>query len=693
MLEPHDRRDLIESLRPPAGYTLDFAVGTSYTLDLLTVLTTPLAFTFFNWEGNAQEEEPSNPGQPNSPIPNFRIDPLALFEAIRRYSDKLVIFCQTGQIKIPKGNPHFFSYLENSIYEVAPPNQHSVFHPKIWVLRYIPSSDSQEKHMPVQYRLICLSRNLTFDHTWDTILVLEGTLGETENKTNQPLQDFLRALPFMTRREIKDKTREKIEQLAEELKKVRFEEPEGFESIRFWPLGIKSDSPQWPFGGPERNYKSLLVVSPFLTEGCLNRLSRHSPKSNILISRPESLDKLGGKQCLGHFEKQYTLSFEAQLPEGENDFDQDEESVKQSENATMVGLHAKLFLAEEDEQVRLWTGSANATDAAFNGNVEFLVELGGKKNRVGINKLLPTLENKDAPGLMQLLEPYNSSQSNPELKDPFQTKLEQTLNKVCLNLSFLPLKASIVNNSGENAEEPLAGTHIETVLSNSITKVTTRLNPVKSYRVELFIVDNKYLSLDDGVTVRVWPITLQELSGSVMVTPERESKILATFKSVSLAAITSFFAFEVVVKGEDPLNSETKEIKNRFVLNLPLEGIPENRKEQLLKSLLTNSNDVIRFFLFLLAEGETLEARELIHIAEGLGVSPGLGRKNRKAEPPLFEIMVRSLRQNPEKLDQIAQLVIDLSKTSDGQLLLPPGFMEIWEPIWEARQRLGEVEN
>ncbi len=46
MLEPHNRRDLIESLKPPAGYTLDYAVGTSYTLDLLTVLIAPLALPF-----------------------------------------------------------------------------------------------------------------------------------------------------------------------------------------------------------------------------------------------------------------------------------------------------------------------------------------------------------------------------------------------------------------------------------------------------------------------------------------------------------------------------------------------------------------------------------------------------------------------------------------------------------------------
>ena len=46
-------------------------------------------------------------------------------------------------------------------------------------------------------------------------------------------------------------------------------------------------------------------------------------------------------------------------------------------------LHAKLYVADDGWNAHLWTGSANATDAAFgeNENVEFLVQLTGKKAR------------------------------------------------------------------------------------------------------------------------------------------------------------------------------------------------------------------------------------------------------------------------------------------------------------------------
>jgi len=49
MLQPNDRRHLFESLRPPEGYTLDAAIGTTFTLELLALLTAPLAFTTFDW--------------------------------------------------------------------------------------------------------------------------------------------------------------------------------------------------------------------------------------------------------------------------------------------------------------------------------------------------------------------------------------------------------------------------------------------------------------------------------------------------------------------------------------------------------------------------------------------------------------------------------------------------------------------
>ena len=41
MLEPGQRRMFLETLRPPEGYLFDRAVGTTFTLDLMTLLAVP----------------------------------------------------------------------------------------------------------------------------------------------------------------------------------------------------------------------------------------------------------------------------------------------------------------------------------------------------------------------------------------------------------------------------------------------------------------------------------------------------------------------------------------------------------------------------------------------------------------------------------------------------------------------------
>src|SRR5262245_29163547 len=120
MLKPDERSHLLELLRPPSGFKLDFAVGTTFSLDLLSALMLPLSFAFFDCE--------HEDGQPAA-------DPLALLEALRRYGDRFTLFCQAGQIRLPSKYPPLVAFLEPCIYEAQPQNKNGVFHPKVWVLR------------------------------------------------------------------------------------------------------------------------------------------------------------------------------------------------------------------------------------------------------------------------------------------------------------------------------------------------------------------------------------------------------------------------------------------------------------------------------------------------------------------------------------------------------------------------------
>ncbi len=212
MLNPHDRALLFPSLRPPAGYELDFAIGTTFSLDLIALLAAPMAFTLFDWEDRE--------GKPVA-------DPLALLEALRRYASRILIFGQIGQIKIPPGNQPLLAHLEAAVIQLQKRDSAGVFHPKVWLLRFT-AADA-----PVQYRLLCLSRNLTFDHCWDTVLALDGEVVDRRRAiaANHPLGDFVGALPALACRPIAAPLAQRVSDMADEVRRVRFGLPDGFDEM------------------------------------------------------------------------------------------------------------------------------------------------------------------------------------------------------------------------------------------------------------------------------------------------------------------------------------------------------------------------------------------------------------------------------------------------------------------------------
>jgi len=617
MLEPNDRCRLLESLRPPFGYELNCAIGTTFSLDLLTLLTVPLAFTLFDWE----DEE----GRPT-------VEPLAILEALRRYSDRISVFCQAGQIMIPRKDQLLYSHLEDSVFAVVVPNGQGVFHPKLWVLRFT----APDK--PVFYRVLCLSRNLTFDRSWDTALVLDGELIDRKNAfaTNHPLGNFVASLPNLeTIRPLPDQVVKNIQRIEQELRRVQFEPPEGFSEISFWPLGIEG-ARRWPFNG---RIDRMLIVSPFVSEDSLLRLSNQSD-DNVLVSRLESLETLDQK-CLKNFKRIYFLNPAADVEENEERKDPVEAEAR------LEGLHAKLYIVEEGWGARIWTGSANATNAAFNNNVEFMVGIVGKKSRFGVDAFLS--QTKGTTSFADLLQEFTLSEHMTSI-DPEQEKLDRLADDVRRGLVVTKLVAQVKTTEEQNI-----------------------------FKIQLHFLGDVTFKIPSEVSIKCWPITLRETAA---VSLTRGSGPAAEFRQLSFEALTSFFAFELkATKGE-------KKTTRRFVLNVPLDGAPTDRRERILRSLLHNRNQVLRFILFILAEGST-DAHELLQEVR----STMTGESGNKVggsgiELPLFESLVKALDRDPLKLDQIGRLVDDLKKTPEGKELLPEGFDLIWEPIWSARQRL-----
>ena len=431
MLGTRERTLLLESLRPPAGYRLRRAVGTSFTLDLMALLTAPLAFTFFD----AHDDE----GAPLA-------DPVALLEALRRHAEKITLFCQAGAIGVPKPQQRLMAYLEGSVFEVEARREGGIFHPKIWVLNF------EADDRPAIYRVLCLSRNLTFARAWDTCLRLEGRLTQRQRgySRNKPFADLLLALPELATRSLPAELRGDISRMAYEVRRVDFRPPGPFSDFRVHNFGLGRRG-GWPFPKARRS----LVVSPFLVGSTVQSLKNHHGLE-VLVSRPEAFEdvvRAKGREALPA--TCYVLSPGASLDsrdaeEGAEEKADESPPVDESppepspdnDEVELVGLHAKLFLFENGQEARLFAGSANATSAAFQQNVEVLVELVGRKGNCGINALLGAENDPRLDTLRSLLQAYRVPDSIPDV-DGAQRALERCADRLTRILGAARLTADV----------------------------------------------------------------------------------------------------------------------------------------------------------------------------------------------------------------------------------------------------------
>ena len=630
MLSPRERALLLQSLRPPHGFRLDRAIGTSYSLDLLALLTTPLAFAFYDWE-DAE----------GRPLEN----PIALLHALRGYARRIHLFCQAGQIQAPVRQQPLFAYLEPSVIEAAAPRKGGVFHPKCWILRFTASDE------PVRYRVLVASRNLTFDRSWDTLLALDGELTTRKNAfaNLHPLGNFVAALPELAVRAVTADVRAAIERISSEIRRVRFELPPGFTKLHFHPLGIRGYEKHWPLAGGGRK---CLIVSPFASDKLLRYVadeclgSCHGPKDLAIVSRPETLAGLETR-TLQPFSRRFVLAAEAEGEEGEEDLTvaADTDAVEAADRERLTGLHAKLFILHRHKSAHVFTGSANATDAAFERNVELLVELVGGYQRQGIEALLGTEQDGGKATLRELLEPWEPSSTEPDPEEHIRAKLRFALSKVRLALGRADLSLRVQPEDSEGLHD-----------------VVLRGRPPR---------------MPEGVRLRTWPASRRS-DHAVELGRSRDER--ARFLKMAPIELTSFCAFELVVSDGG--------IVERALLarNLPIEGLPDDREERLLRELLKDRDTVLRLLWILLSSEDPTVDGLVEGVGAGAGFAPGVGLGGF----PLLEVLVRVLARDPTALDPIRRLIEDLSRSEEGRALLPDGLQAIWEPVSAVR---GDVDR
>lgn len=327
------------------GYVVDYAVCTTYSMDLPTLLSVPFMLGALS----------------DMPEDAMRSSYMVL-EAINRAAGKFAVFCNAGCIAVPQSNAKIYSLLEQSVVQVMLDQSEKGFvnfHPKVWVIKET-NQDSGDS----QLKLVVMSRNLTRSNDLDIVCELVGKVGHEKASDeamakHKPLADFLEWLSEKAGGDIADKINGLIEALANV---ERFDlEGSPFVDYEFFPMGIPGykGSEQCLKKSILKGAEGIVTISPFVDLNVLNRIGQCSRKT--LITRHSSLSN----EIIDLFGGEVYAPMEVLV---------DNEDKEQT-----VDLHEKVYFvhrcSDGQNTNHLYLGSTNASTNGFDRNVEFILHL------------------------------------------------------------------------------------------------------------------------------------------------------------------------------------------------------------------------------------------------------------------------------------------------------------------------------
>lgn len=331
------------------GFVIDYAVCTTYSLDMSTLLSVPFMLGTMTDLTEATMRSPH-----------------LILETINRSADKFAVFCNAGCIAVPQANSKVYSLLERSVVQVtlsAKGGGFINFHPKVWVVKETnPDTASQ------QIKLVVLSRNLTCSNDLDVVCELVGKIGSKQATKkawakHAPLVDFLAWLTTISDNRI---IRKNIRAICNNIDYIeQFDLTDSpFEDYEFFPMGIPEyDGYTECFEQSILNHAAeMLIISPFVDKKILTEMISCSPNTRkTLITRHSSVTQ----KIIDLFNDGVYTPKEVLTDKVEKD--------------VTVDLHEKVYFIRRYEgnlsYNHLYLGSTNATMNGFGRNVEFLLHL------------------------------------------------------------------------------------------------------------------------------------------------------------------------------------------------------------------------------------------------------------------------------------------------------------------------------
>ena len=379
------------------GYDVDFAIGTTYSINPQALLIIPMALGLLS--SNCESAVQS---------------PICILEGIRRSTDNFVLFCNKGGMHIPLSSQPYLSLMDNCIYEVKNPhNPLSNFHPKVWIIQETNRTNKNEQ----QIKVIVMSRNLTLDNNLDMVVSLTGKIGKQDvnNKKHEPLIDFLTSLISLmgndtsNNRHIINTKKKKIKMVIESIRKVNhFEidtdlfEMDGYEFVPLLFGQNLNKNIKYPeaWQGTEQ-----MTISPFIDRKILQELDTNVKNRHILVTTSGYVSK----DIYDLFNREKHKIYVMKDGMTHNDI-------------MPTDLHAKTYLVcnpKGEYGNFLFVGSANATPAAFHKNSEFIIRLQYKYGKhLVFDTFCKEFLQMDAREESKIFETVNFP---PELEEPHET--------------------------------------------------------------------------------------------------------------------------------------------------------------------------------------------------------------------------------------------------------------------------------
>ena len=380
-----NRIDYVGQLRPPDGYQLNFAVATTYSLDLGALLGVCLSLSNQLYSGD--------------PTKANRVQ---LFASLEHLRDRIAVFCEKGRIKNDEYTKNLCVLLEGIVHQVVvslPASAGSAqasFHPKVWVVDY--ENPYTGEHL---YRLLVMSRNLTFDGSWDVVASLDGRDAGELVDSSVGIVDLLRYLRTSASTECDVKTAQSIAALESAIATVRFEhDPTAFSGFEFLPIGptgsgLRQGSSLELFN---RSYYRALVVSPFL--GASGPLELMANNYSSYWEYPKPL-LISTEQALGNLPEHMRDRYACYTPKSwlsDAALDNDDGGRECESIAVEYSrLHAKMYVVEDSESVELYLGSLNASHNGITNNVEALIRFTFSKKRRKFKTTIEALLGDEKP--------------------------------------------------------------------------------------------------------------------------------------------------------------------------------------------------------------------------------------------------------------------------------------------------------